>query len=85
MLADALRGAPPLRAAWPNEAPLSLADRRAAQAALAQLGFDPGPIDGVIGAGTRTALRAWQQSRRRPADGYLDAGTIAALRREAGI
>jgi lytic murein transglycosylase len=85
MLADALRGAPALRTAWPEETPLSLADRRAAQAALTQLGYNPGPIDGVIGGGTRTALRAWQQARNRPADGYLDAATIAALRREAGL
>jgi lytic murein transglycosylase len=85
MLADALRGAPPLRTAWPQETALSLADRRAAQAALAQLGYDPGGIDGVIGSGTRAALRRWQQARNRPADGYLDADTIAALRREAGL
>lgn len=85
LLADGVRGAAPLRASWPQEAPQSLADRRAAQAALSQLGFDPGGIDGVIGAGTRKALRAWQQSRNRIADGYLDAATVAALRAEAGL
>jgi len=85
LLADALRGAPPLRTAWPQEAPLSLADRRAAQAALTQLGFDPGGIDGVIGTGTRAAVRAWQQARGRPADGHVNAATVAALRAEAGL
>jgi lytic murein transglycosylase len=85
MIADALRGDPGVRAAWPTEQPLSIADRRAAQAALAQLGFNPGGIDGVVGAGTRAALRQWQAARKRPADGYLDAATVAALRREAGI
>ena len=85
LLADAIAGRPGLRATWPAEQPLSLADRRAAQAALAELGFSPGAIDGVVGAGTRAALRAWQQARGRPADGYLDAGAIAALRREAGV
>jgi membrane-bound lytic murein transglycosylase B len=85
LIADGLRGAEPLRTPWPIEQPLSIADRRAAQAALTQLGFNVGAIDGVIGAGTRAAVRAWQQSRGRPADGYVDAGTIAALRREAGI
>jgi peptidoglycan hydrolase-like protein with peptidoglycan-binding domain len=39
----------------------------------------------VVGAGTRTALRAWQQARGRPATGYLDSETIGALRREAGL
>jgi lytic murein transglycosylase len=85
MIADALRGGPALRATWPTEQALSIADRRAAQAALAQLGFDPGGVDGVVGAGTRAALRRWQAARGRPADGYLDAPTVAALRREAGI
>jgi lytic murein transglycosylase len=85
LLADALRGNPGVRTPWPAEQPLAIADRRAAQAALAQLGYNPGPIDGVVGAGTRTALRQWQAARGRPADGYLDAPTIAALRREAGI
>ena len=61
------------------------ADRRAAQAALTQLGYNPGTIDGVIGAGTRTALRSWQQARGRVADGYLDAATVAALRKDAGL
>jgi hypothetical protein len=85
MIADGLRGASPLRTAWPNETALSIADRRAAQAALTQLGFNPGGIDGVIGAGTRAAVRAWQQSRGRPADGHVNAATVAALRAEAGL
>jgi hypothetical protein len=85
MLADAVAGRPGLRTPWPSEQPLSITDRRAAQAALTQLGFNPGGIDGVIGAGSRKALRAWQQARGRPAIGYLDAETVAALRREAGL
>jgi hypothetical protein len=85
LLADAVAGRPGVRTAWPTEQPLSIADRRAAQAALTQLGFNPGGIDGVVGAGTRTALRAWQQARGRPATGYLDSETIGALRREAGL
>ena len=85
LIADGLRGEPPLRTPWPAEQPLSIADRRAVQASLTQLGFDVGAIDGVIGAGTRAAVRGWQKSRGRPADGYVDAGTVAALRREAGI
>jgi membrane-bound lytic murein transglycosylase B len=49
------------------------------------MGYDVGGIDGVIGTGTRAAVRAWQKSRGRPADGYVDAGVVAALRREAGM
>ena len=85
LIADGLRGEPPLRTAWPAEQPMSLADRRAVQAALTQLGFDVGAIDGVIGAGTRAAVRSWQKSRGRPADGYVDAGTVAALKAEARL
>jgi len=83
LLADRISGAPPLTTPWPKETPLSLADRTDAQEALAGLGFDPGAADGVIGANTRTALRAWQKARGLTADGYLTADLAARLRAEA--
>ena len=55
LLADRIGGAGPLATAWPQETPLSLEDRMAAQAALARLGYNPGPPDGLIGVGTRQA------------------------------
>ena len=65
---------------WPREdRPLSLDERKALQQALADRGFDPGPVDGIIGAGTRKALRAWQKATGRPADGYASAATLEAL------
>ena len=85
LLADRIAGAPPLAQAWPDEKPLTLADRIAAQQALAALGFDPGGADGVIGTGTRKAARAWQVSRQLPADGYLSFDLIQRLKAEAGI
>jgi len=85
LLADRFAGGGPLVATWPVETPLSLADRMAAQIALGRLGFDPGPADGVIGAGTRKALRAWQTDRRLPADGYLSSDMVARLKAQAGI
>ncbi len=39
-----------------NPESLSRATRRAVQARLARMGFDPGPADGVFGTGTRAAL-----------------------------
>ena len=57
----------------------------AAQTALAKLGFNPGAPDGVIGSGTRTALRAWQKARGLPADGYLSIDLVKKLRDEAGV
>jgi membrane-bound lytic murein transglycosylase B len=85
LLADRLAGAPPLTRAWPAEIPLSLADRIAAQDALAKLGFDPGSADGLIGANTRAALRAWQKARGLPADGYLSVDLVGRLVAEATL
>jgi lytic murein transglycosylase len=85
LLADRFAGGGALVTAWPVEAPLSLSDRMAAQIALSRLGFDPGAPDGVIGAGTRKALRAWQQSRSLPADGYLSMDMVQRLKAQAGL
>ena len=70
---------------WPDDKPLTLNDRIAAQQALTTLGFDPGGQDGVIGTGTRRAARAWQASRGLPADGYLSFDLIQQLKAEAGV
>jgi membrane-bound lytic murein transglycosylase B len=85
LLADRFGGGGPLITAWPVETPLGLGDRMAAQIALARLGFDPGPADGVVGAGTRKALRAWQAARGLPADGYLSMDMVTRLKAQAGI
>jgi membrane-bound lytic murein transglycosylase B len=83
LLADRFGGAGELVTPWPTEVPLSLAARQQAQRDLAKAGFDPGPADGVIGANTRSALRAWQKSRGLPADGYLSLAVIQRLQAEA--
>jgi lytic murein transglycosylase len=85
LLADRIAGGGPLVKPWPAETPLSLADRMTAQRALAALGFAPGTPDGVVGMGTRTALRAWQKARGLTADGYLSPAMIARLKTEAGV
>src|SRR5260370_15617436 len=41
------------------------------QQALKTLGHDPGPIDGVFGANTESAVKAFQQAREIPADGIV--------------
>jgi membrane-bound lytic murein transglycosylase B len=84
LLADRIAGAGPLKTPWPAETPLSLADRMTAQRALAALGFSAGTPDGVVGMGTRSALRAWQKARNLPADGYLSPDMVAKLKAEAG-
>jgi len=83
LLADRIAGGGPLVKPWPAEVPLSLADRMTAQRALAALGFNPGNPDGIVGLGTRTALRAWQKARGLTADGYLSPAMVEKLKAEA--
>ncbi len=71
LIADGIAGKPALKTPWPDEQPLSLDQRLKSQTALKAAGFDPGPIDGVIGFGTRQAIRDWQRANKLPADGYL--------------
>ncbi len=81
LLANRLAGDDTLiAAAWPREdRALTLDERKALQQALKDKGFDPGPVDGVIGAATRRALRNWQRSEGLPPDGYASADTLARL------
>jgi peptidoglycan hydrolase-like protein with peptidoglycan-binding domain len=84
LLADRIAGRPDLVRAWPEEVPLSLSDRIAAQTALKAAGHDVGEPDGVIGLKSRAALRAWQKAQGLPADGYLSPDMVARLRGQAG-
>ncbi|TDR76574.1 putative peptidoglycan binding protein [Paludibacterium purpuratum] len=52
---------------------------RTAQAALLYLGFDPGPIDGIQGTRTRTALRDFQTRNRLQETGELDGTSRTTL------
>jgi len=79
LIADGINGRTSLKAAWPNEMPLSKSQRIGAQKALTALGFTPGKADGIIGSGTRSALREWQKASGRIADGYLSANLADEL------
>ena len=52
---------------------------RDAQRALGELGYRPGPIDGVVGPRTRDALARYQRSQKIPETGSLDAETMVRL------
>jgi hypothetical protein len=52
---------------------------RTAQAALLYLGFDPGPVDGLRGRRTRSALMQFQARSALPETGELDHGTESKL------
>ena len=49
------------------------------QKRLEELGFDPGPIDGLMEPRTREAIRDFQEQAVLPATGELDPRTLAAL------
>ena len=53
---------------------------RQAQARLKAVGFDPGPIDGVMGKPTQRALRGYQNANGLPVTGKLDDATRNTLR-----
>lgn len=46
-------------------------DRRSVQAALQELGFDPGPADGIFGPQTRVAIRRYQERGSEEPTGFL--------------
>ena len=52
---------------------------RGIQDALENLGFPPGPIDGIMGAKTKSAIIAFQKSRGLAVDGIVGNNTRTAL------
>lgn len=84
MTADGAQGKPGLVGTWPNDAPITRAQRIGAQQALTAMGYDTQGADGVIGVNTRAALRRWQQANGRTPDGYLTADLADELIRRAG-
>ena len=81
LLSDAAAGGDgAVKTPWPRQdRPLSFSQRKGLQQALTDRGYNPGPVDGIIGAGTRAALRAWQQDNGLPADGYASATVLESL------
>ena len=81
--APAAGSAPAIVFASPSEAEdalgLDTSARRRVQAGLAEAGFPAGPVDGLFGPGTRSAIGRWQAARGAPPTGYLDAAEAAAL------
>ena len=54
-------------------------DIKKVQETLRDKGFDPGPIDGVMGSQTREAISKYQKSENLPVTGHLDADTAGKL------
>jgi len=60
-------------------APVSDADVREVQLTLWDRGYYPGPTDGILGSGTRAAIRHYQRDENLPVTGRLDADTARRL------
>ena len=71
----------PAHAAGTVSAPVTSEPRfiREAQRTLGELGYRPGPIDGVVGRRTQSALARYQRSEGIPVTGSLDAETMVRL------
>ena len=54
------------------------------QARLANLGWNPGPVDGVSGRRTRRAIRAFQHAKGLEVTGLIDDALLVALESEHG-
>jgi membrane-bound lytic murein transglycosylase B len=81
LLAEQLAGKPAMRATWPaDDKSLSKAEREELQQLLTKLGHDTGPPDGIIGNGTRGAIRAFQKAETLPQDGHPSADLLGRLR-----
>jgi hypothetical protein len=70
---------PPPAIAMPEEAQYTPTDRRRVQAALRQLGYYDGTVDGVFGPETRAAIRRYQHELQAPMTGQLTADQATKL------
>ncbi|MEM7429049.1 MAG: lytic murein transglycosylase [Pseudomonadota bacterium] len=77
--ATRLAGAPKVRPGNGTVRPLSQPQIKELQRRLARRGYDVGKIDGVVGAGTRAAIKAMQKKFGLPADSYPTAALLDRL------
>jgi hypothetical protein len=70
---QALAQVPPPAAKTPQQQAADTGvDVKYMQKILAELGFDPGPLDGIMGKKTQLALARWKQSQGMPATGDIN-------------
>ena len=80
LLSERLLNGGQVLAKWPrDDLPLSRAQRIVLQEQLSSKGFNPGGVDGIIGANSRKAIRSYQQSLGWPADGYPNQALLQKL------
>jgi len=71
--------------AAPALAALSKSEVRELEGLLVGLGFDPGPVDGVLDEQTRTAIKGYQDLAALPVTGRASWGLLAELREVTDI
>ncbi len=79
--------APASSGAGPQPAkPAATADTtvKSVQQVLADLGYDPGPPDGAMGAATKTAIEAFQKDRKVAQDGRITPSLLQEIKRVTG-
>ena len=62
----------------------AMSDVRGVQQALKDKGYDPGPVDGVMGARTKDALKSFQTGSNLQATGNINAETAQKLGVQSG-
>ncbi len=81
-LADRLRGGGAFVQSWPKEERgLSKAERQEIQGRLAQMGYDIGNVDGILGQKSRVAIQDYQSRAGLLPDGYPDLVLLQQMRR----
>lgn len=55
------------------------------QTGLSELGYSPGPVDGLLGDQTRDAIRQFERDRRLPQSGEISVRLIDELRKITGL
>lgn len=55
------------------------------QEILKDAGFEPGPVDGIMGGQTRSAIKAFQKAKSLKPTGKIDSTTLLALNREKEV
>jgi len=82
-LADRITGKAPFLTNRPtSEQRLSRNQVEKIQELLAARGYDPGPVDGVLGSQTRQAVKEFQRTAKLPPDGHPTPELLEALGKE---
>ena len=82
-LSDRIAGGGVLAAPPLADPPLTRDEVTALQTGLGTLGLLRGDADGIVGAATRQAVRAFQRAHGLPPDGYANASLIALVRNQS--